>query len=129
MKSICYKNVFEHLKLDSKLFTNETPMGFRLCFEKSTSDLHPLLMYELLMKNKTIKDYTNNLFYSGKCEEVVINYKGELHPIELDDFDDLIWKNCLKEVQENQIIGEFKKSADGLGEEALSLIDDIIVLS
>jgi hypothetical protein len=129
MKSICYMNVAEHLNLDPHLFTSETPVRFQLSFEKSKSDLHPVLMYELLMKNKTITDYTNSLFYLGKCEKVSVNYDNEWYHIELDDFDDLIWKNCLKEARENQIIGEFKESADGLWEEALDLIDNIIMLS
>lgn len=129
MKSICYKNVFEHLKLDPHLFTSETPVRFQLSFEKSKRDLHPVLMYELLMKNRTITDYTNDLFYSGKCETVSINCDNKWYHIELDDFDDLVWKNCLKEARENQIIDEFKKSAEGLWEEALNIIDDIIMLS
>jgi hypothetical protein len=129
MKNICYKNVFEYLNLDSRLLTNETPMRFVLCFENSKIDLHPIIMYELLMKNKRIKDHTTDLFYSGKCEKVSIDYDGKWYPIELDDFDDLIWKNCLKQARENQIIGEFKESADGLWEEALDLIENMISLS
>jgi len=129
MKSICYRNVFDYLKLDSRLLTSETQMRFQLSFENSKSDLHPVMMYELLMKNKTIKDYTSNLFYSGKCEKVSINHDNKWYHLELDDFEDSIWKNCLKEAQENQIIVKFKESADGLWEEALILIDDIIMTS
>ena len=129
MKNILYKNVLDYLKLDSSLLLTETSMMFQLRFENSTSDLYVVIMYELLMKNKTINDYTRNSLYSGKCEGVAINYGSDWHHLKLDEFDELIWKNCLKEARDNQVIVKFKESADSLWEEALTLIDDIIMNS
>ena len=47
-------------------------------------------MYELLMKNKIIKDYTGNLFYSEKCEKVSINHDNKWYPLKIETFNDSI---------------------------------------
>jgi hypothetical protein len=128
VKNIVYKNIFEYLKLDYKLLSSEPNMSIDLGFENSKLNLNFPVIYELLIKNKTIKEYTSNMFYLGKCERVEIKY-DQWHFIELDEFDESIWKKCLKEAQKNKIISDIKKSADALWEEAQDLINDIITTS
>lgn len=129
MKNICYRNVFEYLEFDSQLLTSKTRMNFQLGFKNSKLDLHILEMYELLIKNETIKEYASNLFRLGKCEKVLTNYENKEYSIGLDDFNKLIWRKCLEEVAGNQTIIQFKNGVDALLEEAFNLIDHIITTS
>jgi hypothetical protein len=128
MKNIVYKNIFEYLKLDSRLLSSEPKMRIDLGFENSKLTLHFPVIYELLIKNRTIKEYTSNMFYLGKCLKVEIKY-DQGYFIKLDEFDESIWEKCLNEAQRNQKISDFKKSADALWEKAQGLIKDIITTS
>jgi len=129
IKNICCRNVLEYLDIETQPSAGYPELRFRLFFEKSEGDLHPTIIYEYLMKNKSIKDYIDKLFYPGKCEKISINCMDKWHEIKLEDFDELIWKNCLKEAKENPEVVQMKESADTLWEWAQTLIETITTTS
>ncbi len=63
IKNICCRNVLEYLDIKTQPSAGYPELKFKVVFEKSEGDLHPMILYEYLMENKSIKDYTDKLFY------------------------------------------------------------------
>jgi hypothetical protein len=54
-----------------------------------------------------------------------IIYSHSAWTVNLDEFEELVWKKCLKEASENAEVVEMKKSIEVLSEEVWDLIEQI----
>ena len=125
MTNIVNKNVLEYLGKEYHPSNNELRLDFKAISKRSRADLYQHEIYKLLLTNKKIQTYIKSVYYRDLYEKISVTYSNETYYINLDEFDEHIWKKCLKEASENTEIIQMTKSADTLWEEAWDLIDNI----
>ncbi|MCP8320801.1 MAG: hypothetical protein H3Z52_07665 [archaeon] len=91
----------------------------------SSIDLYDQQIHKLLLKNQRIKQYLSDKYFEHVYIEITILYNNEPHRIDLEKFDESIWKKCSEEASENFEINQMKKSIETLLTEAWDLIDEI----
>jgi len=129
MLSIVNKNVLAYLKKKHHLSTDEIlHFDFIKVLTKSRHfevDLNTHTIYKLLLTNQKIQTYFNRVYYRHVYKKIRITYSNEAHHVNLDEFDERIWKECLKEASENTEIIQMKENAEALLEEVWNLIEEI----
>lgn len=124
LKKILLKNIFEHLGLSQPKDYESIDLRFRLISDESQGGINIFDLFNLLLTNQTIKSYVNK-HYQNRYSEITIVYQQK-YPINLEMFNDIIWKQCLKEVALASKINQMKKDRTSLVDEIENLIDTII---
>ena len=126
MNTIVNINVLDYLKKEHHTSNNELKLHFKAFSATSQMDLHSQIIYTLLLKNQKIQTYLNGVYWRNTFDRISITYSNEPSPdINLEEFDQLIWKKCLKEASENPEIIQMKESLEELHELAMDLIEEI----
>lgn len=127
LNNIVNKNALEHLRKEYPPSNNEAlSLDFKaVAKSKSQIDLHQHLIYRLLLTNQKIQTYLNREYYQQVFEKIRITYSNEAYDVNLDEFDERIWKKCLNEASENTEIIQMKENAEALLEEVWDLIEEI----
>lgn len=119
-------NVLEYLKKEDTPSNNEFKLNFKVVSSmKSHIDLHPQTIFQLLLSNQEIRTYLNKVHWRDTFEKISIIYSNETYDINLDEFDELVWKKCLKEASNNTAIQNMKESVEALISEAWYLLEKI----
>ena len=98
-------------------------------FYAIAKDSSPQLNFnEILLWNQDIKQYLADIYF--RYQFISINVKhiydsGKEKRVELDEFDEYIWKKCLEESSKNPKIKEMKDFVDYLFEKTWNLIGEI----
>lgn len=126
--NIASKNVLEYLKKKHHVSKSE-PIAFDyvklITKSNSGSGFNVHLIYKLLLTNQKVQTYTRKEYWRTPPEKISISYFSKNYDVSLDEFDELIWKKCLKEASENTEINGMRESGKALLEEAWDLIDEI----
>jgi len=104
---------------------DELTFRIKAGYNKSSLELYPQYLFELLMTNKTIKDYLLKVYYQHTYEVITIEFSNETYETALEDFEERVWDMCLKEVSDNENIIQMKKKSKELEDLAWDLLDKI----
>ena len=83
------------------------------------------LIYKLLLTNQKVQTYIDREHWQDVYEKVSILYGSETYYVDLNEFDELVWKKCLKEASKNTEIRNMKKSVETLADKAWYLMGKI----
>ena len=127
MDNIVQRNVFRHLekKFGASKMKQSLDLDFRAHSKDSSVQLYIQEIYTLLLTGQNIQAYYNETYYRRVYETMEIRISNDKHLMNLGEFDESIWKKCLREVSKNTKIIQMKKSAEALLKEALELIEEI----
>ena len=123
IEGIMVRNVSEHLSKSSDQIKNKMDVKLLTNSKDSSGQLYEI--EKLLLKNQDIRSYLDDVHFRNPVLAITIVYNNDRHKIELDEFNEKIWKKCLKEVNENLEVNQMKKSVDALRDEAWYLISKI----
>jgi hypothetical protein len=95
--------------------------------KKMGSNLDQNTIYRLLLKSQKLQAYINliNLGTANDLYTIFIKYSNQDYPINLKEFDKLVWNKCLKNVSKNTDIIQVRKDSGALCEEVYDLIEEI----
>lgn len=99
--------------------------NFKAMFNQSGIDLYQHKIVELIMTNRKLHNYLNEVFYQHDYKQILIEFSNKSYFIKIDDFEKHIWEKCLKKSSKNEHILQMKKRADELKEIAWDLLDKI----
>ena len=126
MKGIINRNVGEYLRWEILPSENGLKLELKATGRrKSQIELYPQLLYQLLLKNQKVRDYSNHWSDDSDYEKIDLTYSDATRTENLDKFDEIIWSKCLKEASENAEVLQLKETAEALLEEAWNLIEQI----
>jgi hypothetical protein len=125
MNYIVTKNNLEYIHRASPPLNNELKLNLKAVSEKFHFDLYSQIIYQLLLTNQKIQTYLSKVYWRYSFEKIQVTYSDSAWTVNLDEFDELVWKKCLKEASENAEVIEMKKSVEVLSEEAWDLIEQI----
>ena len=129
MINIASKNMLKYLKekygLRGKEAISFSDVKILTKSEHNYIDFDIHVVYELLLTNQKVHPYIKRRHWTHVYEKVSVLYGSKAYNITLDEFDELIWKKCLKEASKNSKIINMKKSAEALSQEAWALIERI----
>ena len=124
--NIVKKIVLQYLEKEYHPSKDKQKLDFKAISKESQVELHQQEIYKLLLTNQKIQTYFNRVYYRHVYKKIRITYSNEAHHVNLDEFDERIWKECLKEASENTEIIQMKENAEALLEEAWNLIEAIM---
>lgn len=124
LKKILLKNIFEYIGVIQPKDYERIELRFLLISEDSQGGINIFDLFKLLLDDQTIKSYVNK-HYQDRYSEINIEYQKR-YPINLEIFNDIVWKKCLKEVALDSEINQMKENRISLIDETENLIDTII---
>lgn len=126
IKNILNVNVLEYLKKEYTPSNNEFNFELKVVSSmKHHIDLHPQTIFQLILSNQEIRTYLNKVHWRDTFEKISIIYSNEPYDRNLDEFDELVWKKCLKEASKNTAIQDMRESVKSLISEAGYLLEKI----
>jgi len=125
MDNIVKKIVLQYLEKEYHPSKDKQKLDFRVISKESQVELNQHLIWKLLLTNQKIQTYFNRVYYQLLFEKIRITYSNETYHVNLSEFDERIWKKCLKEASENTEINAMKKSMEDLSQRAWNLIEEI----
>ena len=123
IKQIITKNVSTYLQKAYDQENDKVDVKFRAIAKDSPWDLPEI--HVPLLKNQKIKPYLIDIDFRRSYTSMEIIYNNEPHKVDLEKFEEHIWKKCLEESSENAEITKLKESVEHLMEEAQALIERI----
>ena len=129
MIDIASKNILAYLRGKYGISGTEViDFGLVKIFSKSKHfevNFDAFLIYKLLLKNQKVQTYMDREYWRNVYETVSILYGSTTYDVNLNEFDELVWKKCLKEASKNADIRNMKRSVETIENEAWYLMEKI----
>ena len=129
MNKIVNRNVLQHMEGKCEASDDEMMLEFAASNGRSLSNLYVQTIYEILLKGLKIQTYLNST-HLRNYGSIYVSHPGKNgarrdRVLDLNEFDELVWKKCLKETSENTVINQMKESAEFLSDYAWDLIEEL----